>query len=182
MLQKEDCLYQPFYCEENIWQLCKHEYFNNTPAQVFFLLPSSETCLAVWNQRLAKPGEPILWDYHTILYDKNAKLIFDFDSTLNFPQEVLSYFQHTFSFMYPSYLPTFRIVPKNDFVHNFYSDRSHMKNDVGQWIEQPPAWEIPGKDIAMHKKRISLTQLLDTYHNNIGKTYSFAEMLAYIKH
>jgi len=181
MLQKENCLYQPYYCEENIWQLCKHDYFKNSEVEVLFLLPSQAKCIAVWHQKLSEDNNPVLWDYHVVLYHKKANLIFDFDSELNFPADAISYFQHSFSTIYPIYLPTFRLFQKKDFESYFYSNREHMKNEAGQWIEPPPKWEMPGIDLTHYEKRISLTDILNSNNESIGKTYSFIEMLDYIR-
>ena len=56
-----------------------------------------------------------------------------------------------------------------------------MKNEACHWIEPPPSWEMPGIDLTNYKKRISLTEILNTNNTSIGKTYSFTEMLDYIR-
>ncbi|KAL7194372.1 hypothetical protein ACSBR1_034726 [Camellia fascicularis] len=45
----------------------------------------------------------------------------------------------------------FRVVHAPIFLHSFASDRRHMKDSVGNWIAQPPAYEaIVAEDGTVH--------------------------------
>jgi hypothetical protein len=177
MLLLENCLYQPFYCEENIWQLCKHPYFKKAAVEVIFMLPKHKEFIAVWQSKMSKAEQPILWDYHVVLHDINAKVIYDFDTLLPFPIDAEKYFFHTFSLVYPAYLPLFKVFQQEDFALNFFSDRTHMQNKKGKWLKPPPEWDSPRPNTSNNKKRISFTEVLDVENTLVGKTYSFYEMV-----
>lgn len=53
-------LYTPYYCEENIWQLCGESKFTKK-SWVIFISNVSGTC-AIWKQKLAEPHLPVVWD------------------------------------------------------------------------------------------------------------------------
>ena len=36
--------------------------------------------------------------------------------------------------------PRFRVIPADDYVARFSSDRSHMRRADGSWIAPPPPW------------------------------------------
>ena len=64
-LKRTDFLYQPYYCEENIWHLCRNEPLKNS--HVIFIASRGDS-FPMLNQRVMKdPLIPILWDYHVIL-------------------------------------------------------------------------------------------------------------------
>ncbi|MEM1135280.1 MAG: hypothetical protein AAGI07_05525 [Bacteroidota bacterium] len=169
MLKKETCLYQPFYCEENIWQLCKHEAFSNFRAKVVFLLPSQKY-IAVWQQKLSEMHQPVLWDYHVIFMvelDHKEWWVYDFDTQLPFPIKAKDYFTVSFSSDYPDYLPVLKVIDSKEYVKQFHSDRSHMIDQNGNWLAPPPAWEK-----ILNKKGVALTKLLNLNYEAVGKCYS----------
>ena len=36
----------------------------------------------------------------------------------------------------------YRLIPGDEFLLKFNSDRRHMRNDQGDWLSPPPLWDI----------------------------------------
>jgi hypothetical protein len=36
----------------------------------------------------------------------------------------------------------YRLIPGDEFLARFSSDRRHMRNDQGEWLSSPPPWDI----------------------------------------
>ncbi|XP_062166183.1 protein N-terminal glutamine amidohydrolase isoform X2 [Alnus glutinosa] len=114
----------------------------------------------LWHQKASKrAGGVILWDYHVICIQKRRKgdtpwLVWDLDSSLPFPSPLTSYVSETIrpSFeLFSEYQRFFRIVHAPMFLRCFASDRRHMKDSVGNWTAEPPAYEpIIAEDGAVH--------------------------------
>jgi hypothetical protein len=148
---REPFRYCPYYCEENIWHLCREPQFAGREAQVVFISNPTRTC-ALWGQRAAHdPAEPVVWDYHVILAVRDeAWMIWDLDTILGLPLEAGDYLQRTFRPHHPiakQFRPQFRFLGASWFAEHFASDRSHMKDQEGRWLEPPPAWPmiLPGQ-------------------------------------
>jgi hypothetical protein len=137
--------YQPFYCEENIWQLCDQGDFGDG-AYVVFISNARRTC-ALWSQRAAhSPGAPIVWDYHVVLIDDDVEPhaeVWDLDTLVGAPVPFERWWQATFPLedaIPDEFRPCFRVIPADTFGTEFSSDRSHMRDD-GDWKAPPPIWE-----------------------------------------
>ena len=95
MQDNQDLPYQPFYCEENIWQLAQRADLFAGPCEVVVIVgPRSasgrnEPRVACWFQRAAAEGEPVLWDYHVVLahqpVDGGEVEVWDLDTRLPCP-------------------------------------------------------------------------------------------------
>jgi hypothetical protein len=94
-LKREDFLYQPYYCEENIWHLCQLEQFKNS--HVIFIASKGDS-FPMLNQRVMQNNlTPVLWDYHVILLAQaETNQILDFDTSLSFNNDVGTYFSNSF--------------------------------------------------------------------------------------
>eukprot|EP00747_Dinoflagellata_sp_TGD_P103117 gnl/TRDRNA2_/TRDRNA2_168866_c0_seq4.p1 gnl/TRDRNA2_/TRDRNA2_168866_c0~~gnl/TRDRNA2_/TRDRNA2_168866_c0_seq4.p1 ORF type:complete len:151 (+),score=18.72 gnl/TRDRNA2_/TRDRNA2_168866_c0_seq4:586-1038(+) len=90
----------------------------------------------MWYQRSGKwfvtPGLAY-WDYHVIaVLDARTRRgdgkawVLDLDSTLGFPCEFDNYFALAFKPEFHVLDRSFRVIPREEFLHNFRSDRSHM--------------------------------------------------------
>jgi hypothetical protein len=55
-------------------------------------------CDGVLQRTCKAPDQYIIWDYHVIYIAEveGAKIVFDFDSTLQFPCDAMEYYQLTF--------------------------------------------------------------------------------------
>ncbi|XP_057427375.1 protein N-terminal glutamine amidohydrolase [Lotus japonicus] len=154
----------PFYCEENVYLLCKKlcddGIANAEGSDLFVAFISNEKKqIPLWNQKASTRADGvILWDYHVIciqaIQGDSPPLVWDLDSTLPFPSPLASYVSETIrpSFqLFSEYNRLFRIVHAPMFLRCFASDRRHMKVSSGNWIEDPPPHEpIVAEDGTVH--------------------------------
>ena len=136
--KKNECLYCPYFCEENIWHLSQHPKLRAHNRNVVFISNLSRQCF-FHNQKAGENGY-VIWDYHVVLLADH--LIFDFDSLLRFPVPLQEYLNQSFGLEEESnYSPLFKLVEADAFVREFSSDRNHMLNSQGKYLQPPPVWE-----------------------------------------
>ena len=140
-----DYPYTALFCEENIWQLVHalQEHGRSAEQMDVVLLCNQQAQLAIRNQKLAPPGEYIVWDYHVILIDREYDHIYDFDSRLDFPVSISTYLTSTLpdpSIVPEPYLPAFRVIPAQDYLGRFCSGRSHMLGKIPD--SEFPDWPL----------------------------------------
>ncbi|KAK9664349.1 hypothetical protein RND81_14G035400 [Saponaria officinalis] len=154
----------PFYCEENVYNLCKKlssaGIADAQASDLFVVFISNDNKqIPLWHQKASHRADGvILWDYHVICVQKQsnteAPLVWDLDSTLAFPSSLSSYVADTFrpSFqLFSEYNRFCRVVHAPIFLRCFASDRRHMKDPNGDWIAQPPSYDpIVSQDGAVH--------------------------------
>ncbi len=172
VLKRDDFLYQPYYCEENIWHLCQHEQFKDS---FIIFVASTGDSFPMLNQRvMSDPSIPILWDYHVVLLLlSESSQILDFDTILPFGVPVDTYFRHSFldnRLLTAAETPLFRVVPASEFVGSFSSDRSHMKVGEG-WIAPPPDWPRIGR------LESNLHRFIDMTNSDIGEVLGYDAVL-----
>lgn len=156
-LQKEwsktQFLYTSLFCEENIWQLLQSISTANTISGVkiasnqmwALIITNPAQKIALFNQQAVPTGQPIIWDYHVVMLAKIKQqfFIFDFDTRLPFVTPLHEYLQNTFIFpdrLPEKFIPYIRKIPAQSYLDRFYSDRTHMQNQIKQ-SEFPP-WPI----------------------------------------
>jgi len=141
-------LYQPFYCEENVWQWLNQAAEPDGYA-LFITNPARQ--VALWQQRLVPPGEAVLWDYHVVAVTHAGPKVqvWDLDTRLPLPAPLSTYVRATFLPLPTrerALAPQFRLVPTAEFRATFASDRRHMLDPQGlemgrgQWLQPPPPW------------------------------------------
>lgn len=144
--------YTPLFCEENIWQLARRLLAEGTPPDdlwvLFFSNPDKQLVM-LKQQRSGEYGY-VVWDYHVVL--QAADMIYDFDTTLQFPVNANDYLQQSFPnqrTLRERYRGWVRRIPARTFLTRFYSDRSHMHGVVNE--SEFPAWPpmIPSDDDAI---------------------------------
>ena len=171
-LKREDFLYQPCYCEENIWHLCQHKQLKNS--YVIFIASKGDAFPMLNQRAMQNPSIPIMWDYHVVLLVLDEpNQILDFDTTLPFTTDVQTYFSQSFiekELVDDVHTPLFRLVPASEYVELFSSDRRHMKTESG-WLAPPPAWPLIGK--AGH----NLPDFIDMNNNDIGEVLDYDALL-----
>jgi hypothetical protein len=124
----------------------------------------------MWQQRAAEVGEHIVWDYHCVLIGETsagAFEVFDLDSRLGLPTRLSDYLAHTFAPLPPEiaqHTPRFRVVPVDEFLSTFASDRSHMRSSTGGWVKPPPPWDAPGTTS-------NLKRFIDMHDNIAGEIF-----------
>ena len=153
------CLYHPFYCEENVWHLCDNAGLSSGMHAV--VVTSEAQVCPLWHQRCAADVEhPVFWDYHVFAVARGKDsfpCVYDLDSTLAFPTSLATYIQATFgaSGAFPSrYAPRFRIIPGSHFRAHFFSNRNHMRDADGRYLQAPPPWP----PILGEKPRLTLAE------------------------
>ncbi|XP_057982091.1 protein N-terminal glutamine amidohydrolase isoform X1 [Malania oleifera] len=151
--------------EENVYLLCKNLCMNgaaDTKGSDLFIvfLTNEKKQVPLWHQKAGMRADGlVLWDYHVICIQRKKEensppLVWDLDSNLPFPSPLASYLSETIrpSFhLFAEFQRLFRIVHAPIFFRFFASDRRHMKDSVGNWIAQPPAYEpIVAEDGTLH--------------------------------
>jgi protein N-terminal glutamine amidohydrolase len=148
------------YCEENVWHLCQQPQFGRTGNRVLIISNIHKAC-ELWHQRAAlRSGLPVVWDYHVVLLSQaEAWFVWDLDSTLGLPVLATHYLDKTFPTLGPEsakYSPKFRIISAAEYVEDFSSDRSHMRDKEGKWLAPPPPWPL-----ILAGGSLTLTKLID---------------------
>ncbi|PKA62587.1 Protein N-terminal glutamine amidohydrolase [Apostasia shenzhenica] len=126
--------YTPFYCEENAYLLCKKLCMlglaNPKGIDLFVVFISNDDKKV---RRQKKVGE-----------SSSYSLIWDLDSDLPFPLLLNQYVSEAFRAQVPlksTYRRLLRVIHAPIFLRHFGSNRSHMKDSLGNWISSPPAYE-----------------------------------------
>ncbi|KAH6772834.1 amino-terminal glutamine amidohydrolase [Perilla frutescens var. hirtella] len=146
----------PYYCEENVYLLCKKLCEDGTAkpdaSDLFVVFISNEkNQIPLWHQRASHRADGVtLWDYHVICVQRRKEnslpdLVWDLDSSLPFPSPLATYVAETIrpSFqLFSEFQRVFRIVHAPIFLKSFASDRRHMKDSSGNWVATPPSYEV----------------------------------------
>jgi hypothetical protein len=133
--------YQPFYCEENVWWVLSER----EPGYAVFITNAWRS-VAIWSQRASERADGlIMWDYHVVavvLADSQPSVI-DPDCTAGRVLTLKQWVEASFPFagaVPEDVEPAFRLVPAEDWFSDFRTDRSHMRDREGRWIQEPPPW------------------------------------------
>nr|XP_023683285.1 protein N-terminal glutamine amidohydrolase isoform X2 [Paramormyrops kingsleyae] len=111
---RKDCVYTSCYCEENVWKLCEYAKIQKQfPMDEIYavFISNEQKMVPLWEQKSSHGNKPVIWDYHVILLHDGNK-----------DQRKL------------------RAIPAEEFLQNFASDRSHMKDATGTWRVSPPPY------------------------------------------
>lgn len=141
VMVQESCKYTPYYCEENIWHLCQDPQFKGSPGFVIFISNPAMQCV-FYKQKNGIHGDPVVWDYH-VIFLSHAKewVVWDLDTLLPFPCPFQDYLSGTFPGPLPEWIsPLFKVIPARNYIENFYSDRSHMRDLDNGFTQPPPEW------------------------------------------
>lgn len=141
---RSDYVYQPYFCEENIWQLAAEISKDDCrfPVCVLFFINSQHSVLMAHQVALG-PNQTGCWDYHVVLWLPQQNCIVDFDSSIGFQTGTSEYFSRSFpgqEFADSDYLPSVRIIKGSDYLEFFCSDRSHMIDSAGHPMAPFPSW------------------------------------------
>jgi hypothetical protein len=171
--------YSANFCEENIWHLCQNPALAGFYKRVLIVSNSKSYCPFRF-QKSIHGYEIVWWNYHVILLAKNqeSSLIYDFDSTLPIPISAKDYMQMTFRISEnwkEENLPCFKAIDAGDYLTSFVSDRSHMKDALGNWLSSPPRWPIIGNN-----GDLPLPALMDFKSTSNEQIFSLEEMIALI--
>lgn len=169
----QNCHYQSCYCEENIWHLCQHPACTNST--VIFIASHGGMFPMLCQRATNDPTTPVWWDYHVILMlgGRQPVQVLDFDTVLPFRSDLNTYLQASFLpevSVTKQYQPYFRLVPAQDYISEFRSDRSHMRTEDG-WSAPPPDWPIIGDGGS------NLARFTDMRDHAIGEVLSYQQLL-----
>ncbi|XP_040288541.1 protein N-terminal glutamine amidohydrolase [Bufo bufo] len=143
------CCYTSCYCEENVWKLC--EYIRDRPRhpleELYAVFLSNENrTIPIWKQQAGKGEDPVIWDYHVVLlHDRGdgRRFIYDLDTVLPFPCPCDTYIKEALRsdhYIHKDWRRKLRLVPADEYLRTFASDRSHMKDANNEWKEPPPPY------------------------------------------
>jgi hypothetical protein len=119
---------------------------------------------------------PLLtWDYHVILlfYDGEWKVA-DLDSSMHFPCPIEKYLSNSFVPALQNFEPPmFRVVDVNHYIQHFASDRRHMRNPDGTFMQPPPPFAPIRPE---SEEDFNLWDFVDVVSNEHGPIYKLKEM------
>ncbi|MGH1346126.1 MAG: hypothetical protein ACRBN8_31465 [Nannocystales bacterium] len=135
--------YCPFYCEENIWHLAADPRLGEGRRRVLLISNRSQR-VALWGQRsgLEDSDGLVVWDYHVVLTCGAGEdaVVWDLDTTLGTPVPLAVYLPRTFRGAPEPFLPMFRVFGADAYRDGFGSDRRHMLDGDGAFLQAPPVW------------------------------------------
>ncbi|XP_072958898.1 protein N-terminal glutamine amidohydrolase isoform X5 [Typha angustifolia] len=130
--------YTPFYCEENVYILCKKLSASGIADPVgldlfVVFISNEEKKIPLWYQKASKTIDGlVLWDYHVICIQVKRNqgnglvLVWDLDTSLPLPSPLKQYINEA--------------IRPLSFGNSIYR-RSHMKDPLGNWVSLPPTYE-----------------------------------------
>ena len=138
-------LHCPFYCEENIWHLCAE--FGHQPDAQVAVISNQRQAVAFREQRAGREGDGlVVWDYHVILLARTESghwQVWDLDCRRGHPLQVAEYIEASWpedARQSAATRPMFRVLPASQYQRELRSDRSHMRDHQGNWLQPPPSW------------------------------------------
>lgn len=140
----------PYYCEENVWQLCVDPRVEGSSRAVI-VISNARRQVAVAHQRVSdRSGRPVVWDYHVVLAARGPLgwVIWDVDSTLGLPVPLADYLRASFGGprgFAPPYDARFRVVEASRYRQILATDRSHMRDAAGRLRAPAPSWPPIGE-------------------------------------
>lgn len=133
--------HQPYFCEENVWQLLAGEELPRPAAALF--ITNAARSVAMWGQRAAV-RDPIVWDYHVVAVLPAHALVVDLDAREHTALPLARWLAHAFLPVADELAPRFRCVPWPQLQATFHSDRSHMRDARGREVQPFPSWPPVG--------------------------------------
>ncbi|XP_073535952.1 protein N-terminal glutamine amidohydrolase isoform X1 [Phyllobates terribilis] len=144
-----DCCYTGCYCEENVWKLCeaiRERAPRALPECHTVFLSNSHKMIPIWKQKCGKGEDPVIWDYHVILLHDGSdgqRVIYDLDTVLPFPCPCDTYIKEALrsdDIIHKNFRRKLRVIPADEYLKTFASDRSHMKDANNEWRKPPPPY------------------------------------------
>jgi hypothetical protein len=141
--------------------------------------------VAVHHQTAAEEGRPVYWDYHVVAVVGSAGgersgtpddirwFALDPDSRLPFGYPLSQYLTATFPPGTPG-APRFRRLPWEEGREWFGSDRRHMRDGNGGWLQPPPPWPM------INPEHHRLPECLTRSDNGIGTLYTYRELIGVV--
>lgn len=168
-----DVLYQPYYCEENVFHLCQSPVLAGRAKSAVFASGARGGCV-MWHQRAApRPGAALFWDYHVFVLAEAPWEVWDLDTTLGCPVPAARYFERSFrDGLPPDLAPIFRVVAADELRATLASDRSHMRKADGRYERPPPPWP----PVSPPERGSNLERFIDMSDAVAGEVLSLAAL------
>jgi len=198
---RESARYFKCYCEENVYNLLKdHLLPGNQDKSVprrgalyAVIVSNRRRSVLICQQRAGDPamGGLVCWDYHVFALEFDAAsgkaaFVWDFDTLVGFKTGASEYFAASFPAQIVDgeqirevYGPTFRVVPAEEYVSQFSSDRSHMIDPKTKaWLSPPPDYDcvLSQDGVSKFKRQFIFTE--DALDDSWGTDYSWEDFLA----
>ncbi|XP_069587957.1 protein N-terminal glutamine amidohydrolase isoform X2 [Ranitomeya imitator] len=150
LADRRDCCYTSCYCEENVWKLCE-SIRERTPGALpecyTVFLSNDHRMIPIWRQKCGDGEDPVIWDYHVILlHDAGSdgqRVVYDLDTVLPFPCPCDAYIKEALrsdDLIRKDFRRKLRVIPADEYLRTFASDRSHMKDGNNEWRKPPPPY------------------------------------------
>lgn len=168
--------YTPYYCEENVWQLCVDPQVDGSPRAALFISNAARQ-VAVGHQRAASdPQMPVIWDYHVVLASRRPEgwMIWDVDSTLGLPVPLSIYLRASLGFpdgVPEPYTARVRVIEASTYRTTLTTDRRHMRDPSGELRAPAPPWDPIGEGS-------NLMRLVDLDDDLVGEVVDLRELPA----
>jgi hypothetical protein len=182
--------YCPYYCEENVWQLCADPRVGTSERKVL-VISNALRRVAMWGQRVSTdPSLPITWDYHVVLLAHRPRLawdVWDLDGDGPCPRPFADWLEHSFhsiGLLPPELAPRFRMIDCADYRRHLRSDRRHMRNVDGTAKQPEPPWPaIVGEPVVGYADDGSnLDRFLDTTDAAfLGRVFDLPQLRAWLR-
>uniref|UniRef100_A0ACD5TH35 Uncharacterized protein n=1 Tax=Avena sativa TaxID=4498 RepID=A0ACD5TH35_AVESA len=194
LLDAASFTHTPYYCEENVYLLCKELIRAGLADPVgtdlyAVFISNEEKKVPLWYQKASRNDDGfVLWDYHVICIQSRRNrgyvpdLVWDLDSTLPFPCPFPQYVADAvqpLAFADSIYRRLFRVIHGPVFLRSFASDRSHMKDPMGNWIALPPKYE---PIVAEDGNTNNLNEYITMSTNDVGDLESMVNDVCSSKH
>lgn len=140
--------YCAYFCEENVWHLCRDEGVTSGGAPVplerrrVVFVSNASRIVPMWHQRAGRGGV-VYWDYHVVLLaeDEAGWCVWDLDCDLGMPLPLSTWLAESFpGELAADAAPRFRVVDAARYLEVFSSDRSHMLDVEGRPQQTFPPW------------------------------------------
>lgn len=141
--------YQPYWCEENVWQLLGEARLEGRDAHAV-VVSNPTGSVAMWGQRAALvPGTPVVWDYHVLVIVRGDDEweAWDHDHTGGRRTRLATWLAASFGHVEQlpdEFHPRFRVVDASTWRSELSSDRHHMRDERGAFVKAPPPWPPVG--------------------------------------
>ena len=107
---------------------------------------SNGGAVPMWQQRAGHGETPVFWDYHVVVVvETDEAFVWDLDHRGPFPQPLHEYLKVSFPNAEnwpPEARPIFRLTPSKDYRAKFSSNRAHMMDEQGHYLQPPPPWDV----------------------------------------
>jgi len=167
--------------------LCKKLTVESSCANLMVVFVSNPNkTVPFWGHNNDGSDTPVIWDYHVFAIMKKTQptdgaalkpsLVFDLDAR-TFPCPFDVYLGSTLRAsvkLLPRFQRRYKVIPADEYLRLFASDRSHMKTADSGWCAPPPSWPCI---VSQQGTTMNLPQFWDMEEINYGANMSEDEFI-----